>query len=80
MKELFGIPMSTFATILVVMLAICLLIVAYIALRKPIVFMEPGDVAFRSLERDAEGEFPDVHMHHEGEQSPMIWAPLSIKP
>ena len=38
MKELFGIPMSTFATILVVMLAICLLIVAYIALRKPIVF------------------------------------------
>ncbi|HEX3302281.1 MAG TPA: ABC transporter permease, partial [Thermomicrobiales bacterium] len=38
MKELFGIPMSTFATILVVLLVICLLIVVYIALRKPIVF------------------------------------------
>ena len=37
MKELFGIPMSTFATILVVLLVICLLIVVYIALRKPIV-------------------------------------------
>ena len=38
MKELFGIPMTTFATVLVVMLGICLLLVAYIALRKPIVF------------------------------------------
>ena len=38
MNELFGIPMTTFATILVVLLAICLLIVAYIALRKPVVF------------------------------------------
>src|SRR3954454_23903069 len=38
MKSLFGIPMTTFATILVVLLAICLLTVAYIAVRKPIVF------------------------------------------
>ena len=38
MKELFGIPMSSIATVLVVLLALCLLTVAYIALRKPIVF------------------------------------------
>jgi hypothetical protein len=56
------------------------IVVGDLPLRKPIVFMEPGDVALRSIERDAEGDFPDVHMHSEGEQSPMIWAPLSIKP
>ena len=38
MKELFGIPMSSIATVLVVLLALCLLTVAYIALRNPIVF------------------------------------------
>jgi putative ABC transport system permease protein len=38
MKELFGIPMSSIATVLVVLLALCLLTVVYIALRKPIVF------------------------------------------
>jgi putative ABC transport system permease protein len=38
MKELFGIQMTSIATVLVVMLGICLLTVAYIAIRKPIVF------------------------------------------
>lgn len=56
------------------------IVVGDLPLQKPIVFMEPGDVALRSLQRDAEGDFPDVHMHPEGEQSPMIWAPLSVKP
>jgi hypothetical protein len=56
------------------------IVVGDLPLRRPIVFMEPGDVALRSLQRDAEGDFPDVHMHHEGEESPMIWAPLSLKP
>ena len=56
------------------------IVVGNLPLRRPIVFMEPGDIALRSLERDAEGDFPDVHMHQEGETSPMLWAPLSIKP
>jgi hypothetical protein len=56
------------------------IVVGDLPLRRPIVFMEPGDIALRSLERDPEGDFPDVHMHNEGESSPMIWAPLSVKP
>lgn len=56
------------------------IVVGNLPLRRPIVFMEPGDIALRSLERDPEGDFPDVHMHREGDSSPMIWAPLSIKP
>jgi hypothetical protein len=56
------------------------IVVGDLPLRKPIVFMEPGDVSFRSIERSAEGEFPDVHMHKEDDQSPMIWTPLSVKP
>lgn len=56
------------------------IVVGDLPLRRPIVLVEPGDVALRSLERDPEGEFPDVHMHAEGEASPMIWAPLNVKP
>ncbi len=38
MKELFGIPMSSIATVLGALLVLCLLTVLYIFLRKPIVF------------------------------------------
>jgi len=38
MKELFGISMTTIASIMVVLLAICLLTLLYIFVRKPIVF------------------------------------------
>lgn len=38
MKELFGVPMTSIATVLAVMLGICLFTVLYIFLRKPIVF------------------------------------------
>jgi putative ABC transport system permease protein len=38
MNELFGISMTTIATIMLVLLAICLLFVLYIFIRRPIVF------------------------------------------
>jgi putative ABC transport system permease protein len=38
MTEIFGIPMSGIMTVLVVMLAICLLTVAWVALRRPVIF------------------------------------------
>ncbi len=38
MKELFGIPMSSIAAVLAVLLGLCLLTLLYIFLRKPIVF------------------------------------------
>jgi hypothetical protein len=56
------------------------IVVGDLPLRGPIVLMEPGDVALRSLERGPQGEFPDVHMQAETEQGPMIWAPLAANP
>src|SRR3954447_26612943 len=38
MNELFGISMTSIATVMVVLLTICLLIILYISLRRPIVF------------------------------------------
>ncbi|MGH2532763.1 MAG: ABC transporter permease [Thermomicrobiales bacterium] len=38
MNEIFGVPMTTFMTIMVVLLAICLLGVAWVAWRRPVVF------------------------------------------
>ena len=38
MNELFGISMTTIATIMVALLAMCLLVIFYIFLRRPIVF------------------------------------------
>lgn len=38
MKELFGIPMTSIASVLAVLLGLCLLTILYIFLRKPIVF------------------------------------------
>ena len=38
MNEIFGIPMSSIMTVLVVMLAICLLVIVWIALRRSVMF------------------------------------------
>src|SRR6266536_5198225 len=38
MDEVFGISMSSIVTVLVVMLALCLLSVAWVALRRPVIF------------------------------------------
>ena len=38
MNEIFGIPMSAIMVVLIVLLGICLLIVAWIAIRRPVIF------------------------------------------
>src|SRR4051794_40767532 len=38
MTEIFGVPMSGIMTVLVVLLVLCLLAVAWIALRRPVIF------------------------------------------
>jgi putative ABC transport system permease protein len=38
MNEIFGIPMSAIMIVLIVMLAICLLTVAWVAIRRPVIF------------------------------------------
>ncbi|HEY7037127.1 MAG TPA: FtsX-like permease family protein [Thermomicrobiales bacterium] len=38
MSEIFGVPMSSIMTVLLVLLAICLLSVAWVALRRPVIF------------------------------------------
>src|SRR5438093_7126300 len=38
MSEIFGVPMSSIMTVLVVLLILCLLSVAWVALRRPVIF------------------------------------------
>jgi putative ABC transport system permease protein len=38
MSEIFGVPMSSIMTVLLVLLAICLLSVAWVAIRRPVIF------------------------------------------
>jgi hypothetical protein len=52
------------------------LVVGDLPLRKPIVLVEPGDIALRSVERNPNGEW--VQMGSEGEAAPMVWAPLAV--
>src|SRR5215210_8005362 len=38
MNEIFGVPMTSIMLVLVVLLSICLLVVAWVALRRPVIF------------------------------------------
>jgi hypothetical protein len=38
MDEIFGVPMSAIMTALLVLLAICLLVIVWIAVRRPVMF------------------------------------------
>jgi anti-sigma factor RsiW len=52
-------------------------LVGGLPLRHPIVLMAPGDVALRSVERDRDGQFPDVRLQADSDLSPMILGPVA---
>lgn len=45
-------------------------------LRANVVLVSAGDVALRSVESDPQWGFPDMHMQTDGNETPMIYAPL----
>lgn len=52
------------------------LVVGELPLRQEIVLVSAGDVALRSVESDPQWGFPDMRMNTEGDETPMIYAPL----
>lgn len=47
-------------------------------LHPEIVLVSAGDVALRSVESDPQWGFPDMRMNTEGDETPMIYAPLLV--
>lgn len=54
------------------------LAVGEIPMPADIVLVAAGDVALRSVESDPQWGFPDMHMNTQGNETPMIYAPLAV--
>ena len=56
---------------------IAAVLVGELPFREPIVLMEPGDIALRSVERPRQGTFPEMRLQPDADAAPMILGPVA---